>query len=139
MTFLALLGPLGDGLNAVSGVDTNIFKFVQVSLGAIVTVLGGGRAAWQASHGKDFSGELISAIAGVCLVAASSWSAMSGQVGSAASETTGAARNVGLALGGIVTVIGGGWTAWKLVHGEKATSQLVCAIVGVCIAAVSAI
>lgn len=137
--FALLHGPLGDGLNAVSGVDSDIFKFVQLSLGGIVTVLGGGRAAWQASHGKDFSGELISAIAGVCLVAASGWSAMSGQVAAAATETTGAGRTVGIALGGIVTVIGGGMTAWKLAHGEKATSQLVCTIVGVCIAGVSAI
>lgn len=134
-----LHGPLGDGLGAVSGVDTDLFRWVQAALGPIVIVLGGGRAAWQAAHGKDFSGELIAAIGGACLVAASGWSAMSAQVGVAAGETTSSAHAVGVALGGIVTVIGGSWTAWKLVHGEKATSHLVCAIVGVCIAAVSAI
>ena len=137
---LALLhGPLGDGLTAVSGVDSDVFKFVQLTLGGVVTVLGGGRAAWQASHGKDFSGELIAAIAGVCLVAASSWSALSGQVGAAAKETLGVGHVVGAALGGIVTVIGGGMTAWKLAHGERATSEMVCAVVGVCIAGVSVI
>jgi hypothetical protein len=131
--------PLLDGWNAVAGVDATVYGNVQTWLGGIITVLGGGRAAWQAAHGKDFTGELISAIAGVCLLAASGWAGLDGQLGAATQETTQAGHTVSLALGGIVTVIGGGLTAWKLVHGERATGYLVCAIAGVCIAAASVI
>jgi hypothetical protein len=60
-------------------------------------------------------------------------------VGTATTETTGAATTVGAAIGGIVTVIGGGYTAWEAVHSRPFTTPLVCAIVGAVIAAVSVV
>lgn len=139
MLLAMLHGPLGDGLGAVTGTDTQVFQWVQALLGPIAVVLGGGRAAWNAAHGRDFSGELITAIAGACLIGASGWSGLQAQTNVAAAETKSAAQVVGTALGGIVTVVGGSWAAWKVAHGERATGHIVCAIFGVCIAAVSVI
>ena len=54
-------------------------------------------------------------------------------------ETTSMASAVGAALGGIVTVIGGGYAAWEAVHNRPFTTPLVCAIAGAVIAAVCVI
>lgn len=59
-----------------------------------------------------------------------------GAVTQATNETTGAARTVGAALGGIVTVIGGGYAAWEAGHSRPFTTPLVCAIAGAVIAGV---
>ena len=136
----AVATPLTDGWNQVSGVSGLVYGNVQAGLGVVITVLAGGRTAWQAAHGKDFTGELISAIAGCCLLAASGWSGgLSNQVQAASTETLGAASIASRALGGIVTVIGGTLTAWRFVHGERSTGYLICTIVGVCIAAATVV
>ena len=57
-------------------------------------------------------------------------------VASATKDTTSIVQAVGAVLGGVITLIGGGITAWKASHGEPFTKQLVFAIVGVAIAAV---
>ena len=136
---LYLHGPLGDGVQAVGGPISTVYQTVSKNLGPIITVLGGGRAAWQASRGKDFSGELIGAIAGIILIAASQYTG--GQLSSAATqasnEVTAVGHQVGLVLGLIVTVIGVSWAAWDFTHGKAATSKVVCAVIGICIAAVA--
>lgn len=80
------------------------------------------------------------AVLGVIAVAASANHLMASPFGGAVTtgvnETKSAASTVGAALGGIVTVIGGGYAAWEAVHSRPFTTPLVCAIAGAVIAAV---
>lgn len=52
-------------------------------------------------------------------------------------STTNVATTVGAVLGVVITLVGGGRVAWKAAHGETFTKELIFAIVGVAIAAVS--
>jgi len=60
-----------------------------------------------------------------------------GGAASAAGEAKGIASAAGGVLGGLVTVIGGSYAAWKAAHEQPFTTPLVCAIAGAAIAAVS--
>ena len=79
---------------------------------------------------------LLALAGGSHLLAASPFGAA---VTTGTTEVTGAATAVGAAIGGIVTVIGGSYTAWEAVHSRPFTTPLVCTIAGVVIAAVSLI
>lgn len=52
-------------------------------------------------------------------------------------ETTSVASTVGAVLGMVILLIGGGRVAWKATHGETFTKELIFAIVGVAVAAIS--
>lgn len=85
------------------------------------------------------AGRLATAMAVVAMTASANHALASpfgGAVTTATNETTNAARTVGGALGGIVTVIGGGYSAWEAAHSRPFTTPLVCAIAGAVIAAV---
>lgn len=63
-------GPLGDAMNSLSGTIAGMTRNIATILGPLLTVYGGGRTAWKASHGEAFTAALIQAIVGVALVAA---------------------------------------------------------------------
>lgn len=139
MLMALLHGPLAAGTDALTSAGGTVFAYTQPKLGFVIAVIGGCRAAFQASRGRDFTGELIGAIAGCCIVALAAFGSLGLSAGTSAAvtEAMNARGVVGGSVGAIVTVIGGILTAMKLVNGQKATSQLVCTITGVCIAAVS--
>jgi hypothetical protein len=63
-------GPLGDGVAVLAQTMQQIASSGATILGPVLTLIGGGRAAWKASHGEAFTTELLSAIVGVAIVAA---------------------------------------------------------------------
>ena len=63
-------GPLGSATDYIMNELLGVARQAANWLGPVVTLFGGGRASWEASHGREFTKPLLSAICGVALVAA---------------------------------------------------------------------
>lgn len=60
-------GPLGVAIAGMADVLKEIAANISTILGPVMTLIGGGRAAWKASHGEAFTTPLIQAIVGVAI------------------------------------------------------------------------
>ena len=65
----AIAGPLGAGMAAMGDEVSNVARTAAGPLGALCTVIGGGRAAWSAAHSETFTTPLLAAIVGVAILA----------------------------------------------------------------------
>ena len=106
---------------------------ISTYLSPLVTLYGGGRAAWKAAHGEAFTKPLIFAIVGVALfaVASTDFTLKPDAIGDGLKGTAIIGASI---LGGLVALIGGSIAAWNASHGEAFTKPLVFAIVASAIA-----
>ena len=66
----AVAGPLGDAVGTLTGSFSDIVAQSSAFLGGLATVGGGIRAAWLASHGREWTTALTQAIFGAAILAA---------------------------------------------------------------------
>jgi len=104
-------------------------------VGPLVTLFGGGRVAWKLSHSEAFTAPLMMAIVGVAMFAGAGSIEFAGGMGNVTGGISTFTNRASLVLGGVVALIGGGMTAWKLAHGEPFTKTLVFSIVASAVAA----
>jgi len=132
-------GPLADAFRGLGIRLLDVARDVVSYGGPAMVLLGGGRAAWKASHREAFTTPLVAAIVGVALfVGVSSVGSVTGSgVALASGGLNLLVAQAGIVLGGLVTLIGGSMAGWKMAHREPFTTELVLAIVAFSIAAVS--